>query len=140
MTKAYKPEGCPSIMAYMAVPDCEKALDFYEKAFNFKRDFNEVIEDGGRIVHAAMDYDGSRFMIGDENKYPDNTKSPLTSNNKSPMALYIYCQDVDKLFEQAKKAGAKSIAEPEDAFWGDRMCRLQDPFGYEWSFGTQISK
>lgn len=137
MSKNYKPAGCPSMMTYMMVADCSKALDFYEKAFNFKRDPDEMVEEEGRVVHAAMNYDDSRFMMGDEKKWPDlSTATPKHSGHKSPIGFYIYCKDVDKMFEQAKSAGAVALAEPEDTFWGDRMCRLRCPDGYEWSLAT----
>ena len=48
--------------------------------------------------------------------------------------------DVDSLYEAALKAGAKSLGAPENMFWGDRMCRLQDLDGYIWCFATAIRK
>jgi uncharacterized glyoxalase superfamily protein PhnB len=53
--------------------------------------------------------------------------------------LYVYCDDVDKFFARATAAGAKVVAPPTDMFWGDRMCRISDPDGYEWSFATNVA-
>ena len=34
--------------------------------------------------------------------------------------LYMYVEDVDAVYNKAIQAGAKSITEPADQFWGDR--------------------
>jgi len=35
-------------------------------------------------------------------------------------------------------AGARSMQEPTDQFYGDRNARFEDPFGNEWSVMTHI--
>jgi uncharacterized glyoxalase superfamily protein PhnB len=57
----------------------------------------------------------------------------------SPVHLYVYCDNVDAMFDRAKKAGATVGAEPADQFYGDRVCKLQDPDGHEWCFATNIA-
>jgi PhnB protein len=48
----------------------------------------------------------------------------------------IYVPDVDKVFNQAVSAGAKSSRAVEDQFYGDRLGTLLDPFGHVWSVST----
>ena len=36
----------------------------------------------------------------------------------------------------AVKAGATSLSEPADMFWGDRMAQVKDQFGNQWSIAT----
>ena len=45
---------------------------------------------------------------------------------------------MDTFYEKALQQGAKSLSAPEDMFWGDRMCSLQDPEGYSWYFATHL--
>ena len=52
------------------------------------------------------------------------------------MSLMIYVPDVDKVFNQAVSAGAKSSRAVEDQFYGDRLGTLVDPFGHVWSVST----
>ena len=33
-------------------------------------------------------------------------------------------------------AGATSVAEPADQFYGDRLARISDPHGNQWSMST----
>ncbi|MFB7159587.1 VOC family protein [Lysinibacillus sp. NPDC056232] len=41
-------------------------------------------------------------------------------------------EEVDQVFELAKKAGAKIVKEPETVFWGGYSGYFQDPNGYYW--------
>ncbi|WP_341300828.1 VOC family protein [Lysinibacillus sp. FSL H8-0500] len=41
-------------------------------------------------------------------------------------------EEVDQVFELAKKAGAKIVKAPEIAFWGGYSGYFQDPSGYYW--------
>jgi uncharacterized glyoxalase superfamily protein PhnB len=46
--------------------------------------------------------------------------------------------DVDKHFEQARKAGATILQEPEDMFYGDRRYGAADPEGHHWYFAQHV--
>jgi uncharacterized glyoxalase superfamily protein PhnB len=45
-------------------------------------------------------------------------------------------EDCDRLFDRAVKAGCEAVMPPVDMFWGDRMCKVKDPFGHCWDFAT----
>ncbi len=67
-------------------------------------------------------------------------RCPATSGNLIPMHIHIYCEDTDKLYNQAITHGATSKLEPHDAFWGDKYCQISDINGYVWSLGTHQNK
>jgi len=46
--------------------------------------------------------------------------------------------DVDGVYRRTLKAGATSLSEPADMFWGDRMARVKDQFGNQWSIATHV--
>jgi uncharacterized glyoxalase superfamily protein PhnB len=87
-----------------------------------------------------MKYKDQLLMCGKQGCYGSTTKSPLTSGVECPITLYLYCEDVDKFYKEALSKGALSLAEPENMFWGDRMCRLKDPENYIWSFATHMGE
>jgi uncharacterized glyoxalase superfamily protein PhnB len=43
------------------------------------------------------------------------------------------------MYEQARGAGMQSVMKPDDMFWGDRMCTVEDPDGYRWSLATNVA-
>jgi PhnB protein len=54
-----------------------------------------------------------------------------------PCMLYVYVPDVDAVYRRAIDAGATSIKEPQDQFYGDRTAGVQDVCGNQWWLGTR---
>jgi PhnB protein len=51
---------------------------------------------------------------------------------KTPGFFRLYLEDADASYEQALRAGATSVTEVTELFWGDRVGRVRDPFGNIW--------
>jgi PhnB protein len=49
-----------------------------------------------------------------------------------------YVEDCDAIYHQAIAAGAKSVREPADQFYGDRSAGVEDPFGFQWYLATHV--
>jgi PhnB protein len=56
----------------------------------------------------------------------------------SPISLYVYLPDVDKVVEKATAEGAKILKPVQDQFYGDRNGFIQDPFGHLWGISTHV--
>src|ERR1700722_19661561 len=56
----------------------------------------------------------------------------------SPVSLYVYLPDVDRVIERAAAEGAKILKPVQDQFYGDRSGFIQDPFGHLWGVATHI--
>jgi uncharacterized glyoxalase superfamily protein PhnB len=80
----------------------------------------------------------SIIMLNDEfpEHCPDGA-SPKTLG-KAHAAIHLYVTDVDAAFKRAVDAGATAQMPPQEMFWGDRYCRLVDPFGQPWSIATHV--
>ena len=50
----------------------------------------------------------------------------------------IMTEDCEKSYRRAIMAGAESLGEPTNQFWGTRSAPIKDPFGYRWSFIQEI--
>jgi PhnB protein len=60
------------------------------------------------------------------------------SIGSSPVSLYLYIPDVDRVVDRAVAAGAKIIKPVQDQFYGDRSGFIQDPFGHFWGVATHV--
>jgi PhnB protein len=131
------PKGFSSVNVYLSVKDAEKAIDFYKKAFGAKEAGRLMMPDG-KVAHAELDIGNSRIMLAEENEQWGN-RSPASIGG-SPVALCLYVDNVDAVFERALKEGArvKGDMTVKDQFYGDRSGSLTDPFGHEWSIMTHI--
>jgi len=54
----------------------------------------------------------------------------------SPVSLYVYLPDCDKVVAKAAAGGAKILKPVQDQFYGDRSGFIQDPFGHLWGIAT----
>jgi PhnB protein len=75
-------------------------------------------------------------MIGEE--MPGGRDPSPKTLGGSPVALFTYVEDVDEVFDRAMEAGAQSVQEPKDQFYGDRVAMFDDPFGHRWNIATHI--
>ena len=50
----------------------------------------------------------------------------------------LYVPDVDRVFNRAIEAGAKSQQALKDQFYGDRSGTVIDPFGHVWTIATHV--
>ena len=90
---------------------------------------------GGIVVHAELQIGDARLMLAEESS-DMGTQSPMTLKG-TPVGIFIYTADVDKLFKQAVAAGALTLIPLADMPWGDRWGKLRDPFGHEWQLASR---
>jgi PhnB protein len=127
------PKGYHSVTPYLVVDDAAKAIDFYHRAFGAK-EIMRMATPTGKISHAELQIGDSMIMLSEEMPGSGN-KSPRSLGG-SPVGIFLYLENVDSVFNQAKSAGAKVEMPLADMFWGDRYGKLVDPFGHSWSLAT----
>jgi len=131
------PQGMSWLSPYLVVKDSDAALKFYQEAFGFEKKL-AIPGPDGKTMHAEMVYRGMVIMFSPESpKCPG--RCPATSGVSCPIGLYLYYDDVDAQYRRATAAGAKGLKQPEDMFYGDRVCELSDPDGYSWWFATNVA-
>ncbi|MBY4675307.1 VOC family protein [Marinobacterium arenosum] len=135
-----KPEQANWLTPYLWVPDVDEALKLYAEAFGFEPGMTLPGGDS-RTTHGEMSYQGRLvLMLGAEGAMGSPLRSPQTSGNACPVGLYVYCPDVDGLAIRAMGAGVALVEPVQDMFWGDRIASLRDPFGYAWTFATNVGE
>jgi PhnB protein len=130
---ANPPEGFPRITPYLLYEDCAAAVDWLCDAFGFTERLRMAGPDG-KVGHAEIALADGVVMMGTPG--PDY-QNPSRHGHVSQL-VYVYVDDVDKHFEQAKQAGAKIVDELEDKFYGDRSYGAEDPQGHQWSFAQHV--
>lgn len=123
------PEGFNSITPALVVSDAAKAIELYVKAFGATEVHRMNCPSSGKIMHACLQIGSSKIFLCDAN--PEQGCAAPSSSS-----FYLYVDDVDKIFAQAKKAGMQESMAVQDMFWGDRMGNVKDPFGNSWSVAT----
>jgi PhnB protein len=127
------PEGYHVVTPHLAVRGAAKALEFYAKAFGAEERFR-MPGPGDSVMHAEMQIGDSIVMLADE--APKMGSTSPQSLGGSAVNLLLYVNDVDASFARATQAGCKTQMPQTAMFWGDRYCKIEDPFGHLWSIAT----
>lgn len=121
------PEGYHTITPYLIVEGVPKLIDFLKSVFGAE-EMERFTDSKGGISHAEVRIGDSVLMMGEA----------TTDWKAMPASLYIYVKDTDAAFNRALQAGATSIKEPADQFYGDRNAGVKDPSGNCWFIATHV--
>ncbi len=123
------PDNYPRVIPYLIVEDVSKQMEFLIKVFGAKESEKMTLPDGS-INHAEVRIGESVIMMGKSSReWP-----PI------PAMIYIYVEDTDSAYKKAVEAGAQSLMEPADQFYGDRNAGVKDPFGNSWWIASHVEE
>jgi PhnB protein len=124
---AVKPiaEGYHSITPLLVPEQAGKLIDFLKQAFDAK-ELHRMAAPDGTIMHAELIIGDSRVMLGEAT----GEQKPM------PCSLYLYVPDADAVYKRAVQAGAVTVTDLADQFWGDRTGSVRDPAGNIWWIAT----
>ena len=123
------PEGFHNVTPYLVVREVPKLLDFMKQAFKAQEIMRMPAPDG-TIMHAEVRIGDSAIMMGEAR----GEHKPM------PGSIYLYVDDTDATYQRALQAGATSLMEPADQFYGARTYRAKDPEGHIWTFAQTIGE
>jgi uncharacterized glyoxalase superfamily protein PhnB len=119
------PQGFRTITPYVLATGADAVISFMVASFG-ARERLRVPCDDGTVMHAEVQIDDSIVEIADGGP-------PW---NPMPCSLHLYVPDVDASYKRALTAGATTVYEPTDQFYGDRECGIVDPGGNHWFIAT----
>jgi PhnB protein len=123
----YIPKGFHSVTPYLAVVGAGTLIEFLKQAFGAEELYRAPGADG-RVQHAELRIGDSIVEVGDVGE-PAKARC---------CGLHLYVSDADAVYHRALAAGATSISEPADTFYGDRSGGVTDPCGNSWFIATHV--
>jgi len=120
------PDGYHSVTPYLVVQGVAKLIDFLKQAFDAK-EIERMAGPDGSVMHGEVRIGDSVVMMGEA----WGESKPIAA------ALYLYVNDTDVTYRRALQAGATSLREPADQFYGDRSGGVKDPAGNQWWIDTR---
>jgi uncharacterized glyoxalase superfamily protein PhnB len=124
---AVKPirDGYHTVTPYLTVEGAAQLIDFLKQAFEAQETRRTAFPDG-TIMNAEVRIGDSVVMVSEARG----------EWNPMPSAIYLYVHDTDATYKLALQAGATSLMEPEDQFFGDRNAGVKDVCGNYWWIAT----
>ena len=128
------PEGMNTLTTHLWFSgNAREALEFYKKALGAEQiGMVAPTPDGKGLMHAMLRIGDSHIMLADA--WPNSWETGATTN--ATAGLWVYAKDCDALYNQAVEAGCEVMQPIMDAFWGDRMGKVKDPFGHTWAIAS----
>ena len=123
----YIPQGYHSVTPILAVEGTDRLIEFLKRVFG-GQELSRHLGQDGKIMHAEVKIGDCIVMMGEANE----------RIKPRPIALYVYVPNADTTYRAALDAGATSVMEPADQFYGDRNAGVTDPFGNMWWIGTHV--
>jgi PhnB protein len=121
------PKGYHTVTPVLTVHGAAKLIEFLTQAFDAKEIYR-LPGPNGEVVHAEVKIGDSMVMVGEAT---DQWK-PM------PATIALYVEDTDAWYKRALQAGATSVREPSDQFYGDRSAGVKDSAGNQWWIHTHI--
>jgi PhnB protein len=115
---AFIPEGWHAVTPRIVAHDAQKLVVFIKRVFGATGDYRP---DRPAIIRIG----DSQIMISDAG-----------AREPTPSFLYVYVEDADETYRRALQAGARSLEEPSDVSYGDRLGMVMDNWGNTWQIAT----
>ena len=131
------PDSSSVVMPMLVCRDVAAEIDFCKTTFGAVELGSRPGPDGS-VVHALMTIGGAMIMI--EGEWPTVASRAPQPDGSSPVVIYVYVEEVDKVIERAVAAGANVLLPPKNQFWGDRTGRIIDPSGHVWTISTRVEE
>ena len=123
----YKSEGAPTIQPYLHPLRAEPMVNFLKRAFGAE-ELGRYTSPDGVVHHTTLNIGDSHLEMGEAH----GPYQPMKS------MFYLYVTKVDDVYRTAVAAGAKSLHEPADQPYGDRVGAVTDIFGNQWWIATHV--
>lgn len=128
------PDGYHSVTCFLAVPDGNRAIEFYTAVFGAEVISRNDLPDG-QPAHAELRIGDSTIQLG--MPIPDEgLRAP--ADDWVHTSVVHYCPDVDAVATRARAHGARLVDNPQTFVTGDRYGRVLDPFGHRWIVMTRV--
>jgi PhnB protein len=130
------PAAYPRVTPYLCCRGAAAAIDFYVRVLDAKERMRMPGDSPETIGHAELEIGTGMVMLADE--FPDHGFLSPKSVGGTPVTIHVYVADVDATYAKALDAGATSVREVENQFYGDRSGQFEDPFGHRWSIASHV--
>lgn len=121
------PDRYHTVTPYLVVRNVSGLIDFMKQVFEAE-ELERFHRPDGSITHAEVRIGDSVVMMGEAS----GEFEPV------PAMLHVYQEDADAAYRRALAAGATSMQEPADQFYGDRTAGVKDAFGNQWWLATHV--
>jgi uncharacterized glyoxalase superfamily protein PhnB len=123
------PEHYTSVTPWIISPSSADLIEFMKAAFEAEEiPKSRVKNEAGIIINVVVQIGNARVKLFDAREGWDPT----------PSFLNVYVEDIEKTYQKALQLGATSVTNITAMYFGEKVCRILDPFGNLWWLTQRI--
>ncbi|MEO7046111.1 MAG: VOC family protein [Ferruginibacter sp.] len=125
------PEHYTSVTPWIISPSSANLIEFLKAAFKAEEIPNSRIKnEDGVIINVVVKIGNARVKLFDSREGWAPT----------PSFLNLYVEDVEDVYQKALELGAISVTNITTLYFGEKVCRILDPFGNLWWITQRIEE
>ena len=128
---AIAPDHFTSVTPWIVSSSTSKMIDFLVTAFGAEEiPHSRIKSEEGIVIHAVVKIGTAMVMLFDSRQ----------GWSPTPSLLNMYVEDVEKVYRASLKLGAISVTDITTLYFGEKVCRILDPFGNIWWLNQRIEE
>lgn len=117
------PEHYTSITPWIISTSSADLITFLKAVFDAEEIPNSrICNEAGDIIHVVVKLGNALVMLFDSR----------AGWGPTPSFLNVYVEDLEHTYQKALQQGATSVTDPTTLWFGEKVCRILDPFGNLW--------
>ena len=125
------PDNYTSVTPWIISKSSADLIEFLKNAFDAEEVPNRrITNEDGIIIHVVVKIGNALVMLFDSRDGWAN----------SPSFLNLYVEDIEKTYQKSIEFGATSVTDITTLWFGEKVCRILDPFGNLWWLNQRIEE
>src|SRR5579862_501710 len=125
------PENYTSVTPWIISRSSADLIGFLQAAFDAEEIPNSrIVNEDGVIIHVVVKTGNALVMLFDSREGWAPT----------PNFLNLYVEDIETAYQKATKLGATSVTDITALWFGEKVCRILDPFGNLWWINQRVEE
>jgi len=125
------PDNYTAVTPWIISASSANLIMFLKAAFEAEEIPNSrITNEKGEIIHVVVKIGDAMVMLFDSREGWAPT----------PSFLNLYVEDIEKTYRQSIELGATSVTNITELWFGEKVCRILDPFGNLWWINERVEE
>jgi PhnB protein len=125
------PDNYTTVTPWIISPSSAKLIGFLTAAFEAEEIPNSrIVNEYGIIIHVVVKIGDALIMLFDSREGWAPT----------PSFLNLYVEDIESTYQKSIELGARSVTDITKLWFGEKVCRILDPFGNLWWITERVEE
>jgi PhnB protein len=125
------PDNYTSVTSWIISPSSADLIKFLKNAFDAEEiPHSRLKNEDGVIIHVVVKIGDAMVMLFDSRE----------GWGQYPSFLNLYVEDIEKTYQKSIQLGATSVTDITTLWFGEKVCRILDPFGNLWWINQRIEE